>query len=102
MNQVALEKFYEALEKVKDLGWQVWTDGTIRAKTSDQYPDCWCPLEAADPNHKMFIHAGRAFGFTDDEAWAITEAADWISKGSRYSPAIRARMLEILQLKEIE
>jgi hypothetical protein len=44
MKQAALDKFWEALEKVKDREWHLSERGCIRALS------CFCPLEVIGPH----------------------------------------------------
>ena len=96
MNQDALERFYAALEKVKDRDWRVCEDASIR---SGDRATCACPLEAA-ACETSFTVAGSTFGFTKAETLEVAYAAD--NAGLMYGErrAIRARMLAILQLEE--
>lgn len=104
MNEIALNKFYERLEKAKDRKWFLTETGMIRCFNDTKFAElktCLCPLEMAGCA-ESFKRAGANLGLTSNETWMIADAADGDFVNAPVRAQIRARLLSILGLSEVE
>lgn len=103
MNNEALERFYERLEEAKGFAWRVSKDGVIRSDSHDSLV-CACPLHVLSGFTGGSTNVwSEALGLTKSDGWIVAYAADNIHvRGNCYRESVRARMLSILNLQEVQ
>lgn len=99
MSQRTLERFYTKLEKVKKAEWTLELGRFIRSESPYFINlNCACPLAAACNTNSY--RAARLLRLSVIDAHHIRDAADGAGLWDRETQVIRARMLQILELKE--
>ena len=109
MKRTTLKEFFSQLEQAKtNYTWEIDSDGSIRGDNDKN--EYVCPLTAvAHSIHYKFYGVSQFYQankdcvkLSDEVMDAVTDAADYIFMEKAGRLALRKRLLQILELKELE